>query len=400
MKLTLKCRKLKLEEVLTGLFIISIPMNPIFTLNGFYLLGILQVLLFLFYCSKQKRFRFTTFEILYFCFIVFNIISLLWSPTGQMRIIMYIIIYFAFTVASIRNLDFIYKGKIDRIIQFYGSCFLLGTILISIICIIYEYPLYNGAVRLGTYLFAEPYGTRMMYTYNLEISIFYVMFMILANKNRFRNIVLLVFLTLCVLLSGTRKILVGMLVFYLAFIWFENRKQFLKIIKWLILLMIGALIIYYFMMNNETLYMVFGKRIDEYLTYLLTGEGDASATERDLMISYALQLFRENPIAGIGSDGFHYMFNLYAGRDLYSHNTFTELLCNLGIIGFFLYYGFYFRNIIGTYKKRKNFYFTGLLFSGMLALLVMDYWTITYCRIHFMLFFEVTSLYCIYAKDN
>ncbi len=66
---------------------------------------------------------------------------------------------------------------------------------------------------------------------------------------------------------------------------------------------------------------------------LLNG-GTASDREREAMAAEAIELWLSNPILGLGT-------GQYAERgtfDTYSHNNYTELLANLGLIGLLLYY--------------------------------------------------------------
>ncbi len=61
---------------------------------------------------------------------------------------------------------------------------------------------------------------------------------------------------------------------------------------------------------------------------------EASADNRVIMAEEAIELWRESPIIGQGAGQFAALTKWGA----YSHNDYTELLCNLGVLGLLLYY--------------------------------------------------------------
>lgn len=79
-------------------------------------------------------------------------------------------------------------------------------------------------------------------------------------------------------------------------------------------------------------------RFQELFTILETGDTKFS---RIRFIKYGLKSFRENPIVGLGSGNSHKVTLEAMGWATYLHNNYLEQLVDLGIIGFFLYYGLY-----------------------------------------------------------
>ena len=65
-------------------------------------------------------------------------------------------------------------------------------------------------------------------------------------------------------------------------------------------------------------------------------EGDSSTKWRLIFFATAFQLFLENPVFGIGLDGFKTIF----AADLYSHSNILEVASTLGMFGVFFYYYF------------------------------------------------------------
>ena len=54
------------------------------------------------------------------------------------------------------------------------------------------------------------------------------------------------------------------------------------------------------------------------------------------MIQEAMQLWKRSPFVGLGNG----QYLVVSGRECYSHCNYTELLANLGVVGFVLYYSF------------------------------------------------------------
>lgn len=392
-------RKINVATIV-GLFILCIPMMPVVSMPVYYALGGFVVLLFLLHLFKYKTsLKLTHFEILYILFILWNIISLKWSTTGEKSIIKWCLLHFVFVFSSIRLL-YINLKSANKTVEAFGKWYVLGTFLVSLICLIYEHPFSSDAARLGTYLFREPYGTRMMYTYSLEVAIFFSMYDFFEtkgfNSKKLAKLFLVLFFAACILLSGTRKILIGVLLFTLSYIILKNKKNAFKMMKKLIPIFILLIISYFCIMKIDVFYNILGKRIETALSFI-NGTGiDASMRDRNAMIDYGIELFEKHPIIGNGSNIFHHEFNIYYGQDLYSHNNFVEILCNLGLVGFILYY----LNYVFIIFNRGNSKYKILLICTCLSFLVLDYWTISYYRIQFMIVIELTSLYFLVKKKN
>lgn len=162
-----------------------------------------------------------------------------------------------------------------------------------------------------------------------------------AKKAKWRKIiwnVAAVALVVIVLLTGSRKSLITVVLFFVAFFLFWTPEKgsidmLLRILGVLALIVVALLII----MNVDVFYNAVGKRIESLLTYVFTGEeADTSAITRTNMINIALDLFLgKNPMFGIGLNNFKYV----SGYMTYSHNNYVELLCSLGVVGILVYYG-------------------------------------------------------------
>lgn len=141
-------------------------------------------------------------------------------------------------------------------------------------------------------------------------------------------------------MSGGRKFfLLPLLLILLILLQNQNSigdKGWIKRILLGLIIGIGVLWAVY---NVPFLYEHIGYRIDDYVSHILKGTAmiDTGTVKRSLMVERAIELWKEKPIFGQGFDA----FSEIGGFQAYSHNNYTELLCNHGIVGFVVYYSFY-----------------------------------------------------------
>lgn len=89
---------------------------------------------------------------------------------------------------------------------------------------------------------------------------------------------------------------------------------------------------------------------------LFTGQGrvDNSAFLRDTFIHVGFEIFKKNPIVGVGVGCPRFLNEMMSGYDTYLHNGFIEVLAGGGIIGFMIYYGSYFYLFCNFFRFRKQ----------------------------------------------
>lgn len=133
----------------------------------------------------------------------------------------------------------------------------------------------------------------------------------------------------------------------------QNKKFITNLIK-IAVIILSAVFILSFLSNFE-IFDGINSRMD-YLVSMFTGKGDigASARTRKNMIELGIQIFKENPIFGIGVGCPHVVAADAINFDAYLHNGFVEMLAGGGIVGFVIYYGSYLYLIL-NYLKFKNF---------------------------------------------
>lgn len=229
----------KLENCVLALFTMSIPMMPIFTIYGFYLVGFLVVLLSFVKLFKQKILL-TSFDKLYFIFILFNLLSIFWSVSQHAIVIVYSTIYFLMVFSYVHLLFCVNRNR-DDAVSFWMKWYLTGTVLISCVCLFYERNTI-GFERMGTYLFEEPYGTYMMYSYSVCISLFISLSHVLEKK--YIYLLPFIFLILCTILNGARKVLLGIIIFAILAFFIKNKKNHIRLLVGFVIMALLCILIY------------------------------------------------------------------------------------------------------------------------------------------------------------
>ena len=124
---------------------------------------------------------------------------------------------------------------------------------------------------------------------------------------------------------------------------------------------------------------------------------DGSIRERTYFRKTGIELFKSNPIIGIGINGFRgYLASIKYRHVTYSHCNYIELLATLGIIGFLIYYLMYLVILKNSIKKfDANNYIKLLCLSYIMVEIIFEYGFVSFY------FFEIQSaLMMIYLYSN
>lgn len=219
-----------------------------------------------------------------------------------------------------------------------------------------------GTIRIGEALGIHPntLGVRMAFGSILSLFFAHLSF---KEKNNKKTI----FYSFCILLFGMVSLFsqskksVLLLVVGISIFEIVSTKGFKVLLKTIVVILMCALFINV-LLNNNYLYGIIGYRINDFIASIngVSSEvtGDISTYERTFYINNAITLFKRNIIFGYGGNNFiTYMREIGYSHVAYSHNNYTELLCTLGIVGFFIYYLSWFKSllncrmIISKYKE-------------------------------------------------
>ena len=117
------------------------------------------------------------------------------------------------------------------------------------------------------------------------------------------------------------------------------------------------LIVYNLLISVDFLYDFVGERLQGAINGVLGlgGELDGSTAERIGLVEKGMGWFYERPWFGYGLNGFYIKHAQEFNYSYYAHNNFVEMLVDLGIVGFAIYYSLYAYIFIKGIKALKKY---------------------------------------------
>lgn len=199
--------------------------------------------------------------------------------------------------------------------------------------------------------------------------------------------------------SGGRKyFLFPFILLYVIAIQRKDKRQRSHFIRVSVVAAIATIVIYQLLMNNEFLYTGIGYRFEDLIQYTLgqSSEVEGGTIIREKMVENGLALWRESPIFGHGLNA----FSVIGGFGVYSHNNYVEMLCNHGVVGFVIYYGFYFYILFKLLKRRENDIMRQFFIGFILCLFIYDFGAISYNTLVTQFFLIFASVYMKLGRET
>jgi len=182
--------------------------------------------------------------------------------------------------------------------------------------------------------------------------------------------------TFIALVTGSRKAFVTVIVGAVAYLLFDAKGKRSRNI----IIITGVItILYYIVRKIPYFYAIIGWRLDGALA-LFIGKGvvDHSTMIRSQFVEAGIKVFLSHPILGVGIDCFRQYNAAITGYSWYAHNDYVEILADLGIVGFLIYYVAYAYLFKNFYKRFKEDKFTKLLFAIFICVLLDGYGAVIY----------------------
>ena len=292
-----------------------------------------------------------------------------------------------------------YDININDIKKISWANVLSGGVLIFILFARGNLTGFSTSNRFGEDLF----GNSNILATLLMKSALYAIWLLVYSENK---IIHKMVLTLCLVasyygmfLSGGRKFIIIPAIFlYILLIFKRDSHGRKNLVKYTGVVIAIVIAVYYLIMNVPAFYAVIGERMESLFSFIRTGHSISgkSAEIRATMIEIGFNKWMDSPIWGYGFDSFKYYNRLMTGHFYYSHNNYIELLYDLGIIGFAIYYWFYWKLFYVAWKGKNSCtpeiraFVIGIVFS----MLVFEYGAVNYTvtSTQIMLFFAYTLL--------
>lgn len=234
-----------------------------------------------------------------------------------------------------------------------------------------------GTERLGENIGMNSNAVGIKLAFSIIILLYF------AEKRKILYVLLALLVTVN-LFSGSRKALFMMLLGIVIF--FVVGKEINKKIRNILISFLIVIFIMYEVMNNPILYDILGHRVQNALNFMMdmgSVTGENSIIERSFYRKTAMQMFWERPVLGWGGNGFvTHIREIHYSHVAYSHCNYVELLADLGIVGFLLYYSLQMRILINSVGKRWNDRIFIVAISITIANLFGEFFYVSYIDVY------------------
>lgn len=181
--------------------------------------------------------------------------------------------------------------------------------------------------RLGDY-FDNVNHIGTYYSIGVSFSFYFLLF---AKKMAKLYSVPGIFFLLLGMTTGSREFVITTILIVFLLLFYKLRKK-----KLIFLLTVISVFVVAIVLINLPFMSTMKIRFEKMVIALLGGGGEGSTTTRFLWQIYGVVLGSKNIIPGYGAYG----FGNVSGVGTYTHANYSEIICNGGIIGFLLFYGY------------------------------------------------------------
>lgn len=334
--------------------------------------------------TLKKKIVINKFIIVFFLFIIMCLISAVYSINQEISITKVQTLFFIFI------LIFFLINYIDTEKKFFKTInyFIYSGFIASL------YILFNSDFTQIT-RFGSELGNVNAVGLIIGISLLFGIGKIMYDKN-YVKILFLVPMIITILLTGSRKSLLFVLISFFIIYYLKNNDRLTNKIKVLLAGVILMISSYYIVIEIPFFYQVIGIRMENLFSFFTdAGTTEASMNVRSQMITFGLEMFKSNPFWGYGIDNYRTLFGIAYFSEAYSHNNFVELLVGVGVLGAFLYY---YSNIvvikelyaISKSREYNTLYYT--IFAIIIGYLLLGTSLVYYDSKHFSI---ILALGCV-----
>jgi len=352
--------------------------------------GIFVFLVISWFFINRKKVVFNPFLFLFLLFILVCGISYFVALAPSLVIVSFRVLFlnWVFMLILMNYLD-----RYDKVEKLFSYFIYAGTLAAGYILI---YSDFTRITRLG-----EVLGNENVMGIIIGISFIMALYKIIFQK-QYRNILFLIPMAPVILLTGSRKAALLIVMGILILLYMKYHRSFTRRIQFFMVSGLLLLVFYYLIFYIPPIYMVLGRRFQSLLDFLGAGSTtEDSILVRDFMIRFGLDMFKLRPVLGYGMDNYRVLLNSEIGMETYAHNNFVELLVDTGIIGTACYYAMYANVLMGL--KRcfgDNHGAIYLLFSLIITFLILGYTFVQINSKHLYILLALGSIIGKFTSGN
>lgn len=200
------------------------------------------------------------------------------------------------------------------------------------------------------------------------------------------------YLVFMVIITGSRKSTITVLLGILLLSLLTTRRRH-RLIRLLITLGVIGLLLH-LIMTIPQLYEILGSRFDSMLGFLTNSEEDHSMALRLTFMRVAKEIFLEHFFFGVGIVNFHVVLGTLMNSSTYAHNNYYELLADLGLVGFVLYYSYYVYVAVATFRRvLQGSQYAKLMLALIFSIFVCDFGIVSFYTIQVNVIFTCAALF-------
>lgn len=353
-----------------------------------YLSQVFMVFTFLGYILVKRVNLLNKYVRIQLTYLVWSATSILWSSSRNLAINSFISIIQIVMICCLISYYCDSELKVNNIlkaISFSGIIMIVYLVLVTpmsdwMYAINGSFSLASDEGRIGYSIGIHP---NTMGSLCAILNSIFIYIIDITKKKRYYFACLALIIIL--LFSKSRLSLIMLIMQCILYFLFRKKRKFGNAVIVPIIIVV-ALGVGWSIFNIPVLYNLIGFRLQGMIGIFNSASAmDSSSMTRMKMIEIGLDIFRKNPLLGIGSGNYAYQaFNYYGlHRQVYSHCNYVELLANIGLVGAALYYYIPFWSVFNLWRqihisdgnKRK---LCSCLFALLFIALIADIGKITY----------------------